>query len=84
MLIRLFVKEDKLEDDVILHLRQKLLLEEIFKALKKGIQVLQEGFSEEIFVEEIRNTLPFLGQLTGEIQADDILDNIFSRFCIGK
>ena len=66
MLIRLFVKEDKLEDDVILHLRQKLLLEEIFKALKKGIQVLQEGFSEEIFVEEIRNTLPLLGQLTGE------------------
>ena len=53
-------------------------------ALHQGKQVLEQGFSEEIFAEEIRKTLPLIGQLTGEIRADDILDDIFSRFCIGK
>ena len=84
MLSRLFAKEDEIRDEIILHLRQKLLLEEILSALKKGIQVLQAGFSEEIFIEEIRSALPLMGQLTGEIRADDVLEDIFSRFCIGK
>jgi tRNA modification GTPase len=75
------LKED---DELILHLRQKLLLEDIFSILKKGIDLLKSGYTEEIFVEEIRKTLPFLGQLTGEIHTDDVLNEIFNRFCVGK
>ena len=29
-------------------------------------------------------TIPLIGQLTGEIHSDDILEDIFSRFCVGK
>jgi tRNA modification GTPase len=71
-------------EDVIFHLRQKLLLEDIIRHLKKGRDLLLKGHSEEIWAEEIRKTLPFLGQLTGEIRADDVIERIFGRFCLGK
>jgi tRNA modification GTPase len=79
-----FVRGEQKEGEIILHLRQKLLLEDVQKALSQGLQVLNDDFHEEMFVEEIRSTLPIIGQLTGEIRTDDILNDIFSRFCIGK
>jgi tRNA modification GTPase len=33
---------------------------------------------------DIRQAIHFLGEITGEITTDDLLGNIFSRFCIGK
>jgi tRNA modification GTPase len=60
------------------------LLEDIREALRKGIQVLEEGFPEEVCAEEIRRAVPLIGQLTGEIRADEVIDAIFSRFCVGK
>jgi len=38
----------------------------------------------ELFAEELRLTQQFLGEITGEFTADDLLGVIFSRFCIGK
>jgi tRNA modification GTPase len=81
---QVFVPERKRTEDVILHLRQKLLLEEIGKSLGSSLQVLMQGFSEEVLAEEIRSIPPLIGQLVGDIRTDDILDQIFGRFCIGK
>jgi tRNA modification GTPase len=72
------------EEEVILQVRQKLLLEQIAAGLAKGKDLLNEGFSEEIAAEEIKNILPLFAQLVGEIQTEDILRDIFSRFCVGK
>jgi tRNA modification GTPase len=33
---------------------------------------------------DIRHALSYLGSITGTISSDDLLDNIFSNFCIGK
>ncbi len=70
--------------EVIFHLRQKLQLEEILNHLKKGRELLENKFPEEVYAEEIRKVLPVVGQLTGEIHADEVIDDIFSRFCVGK
>jgi tRNA modification GTPase len=79
-----FIPEQDLSQDIILHLRQKLLLEDIQNALEKGAQRLDEGHSEDIYGEEIRKIIPIIGQLTGEIRSEDIMTDIFSRFCVGK
>ena len=63
---------------------QKLLLEAILDCLIDGQRLLKEGHLEEIYAEEIRKTIPLIGQLTGEIRMDDIIEDIFSRFCVGK
>lgn len=71
-------------DEVLLHLRQKLLFEQIAVHLEKALNLLRDGHSEEVYVEEIRPILPLIGQLTGEIRVDEVIDSIFSRFCVGK
>ncbi|MBN2246883.1 MAG: tRNA uridine-5-carboxymethylaminomethyl(34) synthesis GTPase MnmE [Candidatus Aminicenantes bacterium] len=79
-----FIPEFPESEEIVFHLRQKLILEEIEQALLEGQHLLRSGYSAEIYVEEIRKTLPLIGQLTGEIHTEEILENIFSRFCVGK
>jgi len=80
----IFIPAQDLNEDIILHLRQKLLLEDIRNALDNGSLLLEEGYPEDIYGEEIRKVLPIIGQLTGEIRSEDIMTDIFHRFCVGK
>lgn len=79
-----FVQRCAGEQEIVLHLRQKLILDEIDIMLGKALNLLQLGLPEEFAAEEIRQALPRIGRLTGEIHSDDIIHDIFSRFCIGK
>ena len=45
---------------------------------------IKHGVSSDLLAVDIRKTLYHLGEITGEINADDLLNNIFSKFCIGK
>ncbi|WP_109831040.1 tRNA uridine-5-carboxymethylaminomethyl(34) synthesis GTPase MnmE [Reichenbachiella versicolor] len=47
----------------------------------KGIDL---QVSNDFLAQDIRHSLHYLGEITGEITTDDLLDNIFSKFCIGK
>jgi tRNA modification GTPase len=40
--------------------------------------------ASELFAEELRRAQGFLSEITGQFSADDLLGEIFSRFCIGK
>ena len=42
------------------------------------------GMSGDLVAIDIRRSLFHLGEITGEITTDDLLGNIFSKFCIGK
>lgn len=84
MIHELFVPTQEQDEGIILHLRQKLLLEDILACLVEGKHLIGEGYPEEICAEEIRKIIPLIGQLTGNIRVDEIIENIFSRFCIGK
>jgi len=84
MIHELFVPTQEQDEGIILHLRQKLLLEDILACLVEGKHLIREGYPEEICAEEIRKIIPLIGQLTGDIRVDEIIENIFSRFCIGK
>jgi tRNA modification GTPase len=79
-----FGPEESRDRDVILHLRQKLLLEQMTASLEAALDAVASGQSEEVCAEEIRRALGPIGQLTGEIKADDIIQSIFSNFCLGK
>ena len=76
----------KFEDreEIIFHQRQKLLLEEALRHFRQGLKLLLDGHPEEFCAEEIRKTIPIIGQLTGDIKVDEVIEKIFSRFCVGK
>jgi tRNA modification GTPase len=59
-------------------------LREAAEALATARQLIETGDGEELVVMQLRLALDQLGQVVGAVYTDDILDRIFSRFCIGK
>jgi len=45
---------------------------------------LKDNLSREYIAVELREAIERLGEITGAVTAEDILDRIFSQFCIGK
>jgi tRNA modification GTPase len=64
--------------------RHKVALESAIEQLKSARDALNDKRGPEIVAFEFRLAIDSLSQITGEISADDVLDEIFSRFCIGK
>ncbi|TAE30783.1 MAG: tRNA uridine-5-carboxymethylaminomethyl(34) synthesis GTPase MnmE [Cytophagales bacterium] len=54
------------------------------EALARAINGLDAGVTADWLAMDLRVALRHLGELTGEVTTDDLLDSIFSRFCIGK
>ena len=54
------------------------------EALNKVLEGLTGGITGDFIAMDIRQALHHLGEITGEIYTDDLLDSIFGRFCIGK
>ena len=54
------------------------------EALTAALNALQNNIPTDLMSEDIRLALHHLGSITGEISSEDILQNIFSHFCIGK
>ena len=42
------------------------------------------GITGDLLAIDIRTVLHYIGEITGEITTDEVLGNIFSKFCIGK
>ena len=54
------------------------------QALEKVEEGMQIHLSGDLLAIDIRETLYHLGSITGAVSNDELLGNIFSRFCIGK
>ena len=59
-------------------------LSEVQTSIGLALEAAELGSGEEIVAAEIRGGLEHLGMIVGTIYNDDILDQVFSRFCIGK
>jgi len=65
-------------------LRHKMALEKTMQLVAQALTSLQDGLSQEFAALDIREALDSLGEIAGETVTEDILDRIFSSFCIGK
>lgn len=53
-------------------------------SLRRALDLITDAAGQEWVAAEMRQALAAIGEVTGEIYTDDILDRVFSRFCIGK
>jgi len=54
------------------------------EALDKVLYGLDNPVTSDFLALDIRQALHHLGEITGQVSTDDLLENIFSKFCIGK
>lgn len=71
-------------DAVVSNLRHFEALRAAHSALINAQEALAGNISSELLAEELRSAILNLGEITGHITSDDILQSIFSKFCIGK
>ena len=64
--------------------RQKACVDDALDSINHALSAVSEGLGLDAVVQDIEDALAFLSAVTGEVSPDDILGNIFSRFCVGK
>jgi len=71
-------------EHVAINTRHQKTLEKAFYAINRAIELLQKGESIEFVAMELRSAANSIGEITGRVYTDDLLDSIFNQFCIGK
>jgi tRNA modification GTPase len=81
-----FVWQGALDEDdlVITSERQFEVLTKMKKSLAHAVKSFRERLSLEFLAFDLREMLDLLGEFVGEVYGDEILDVVFSKFCIGK
>lgn len=74
----------KSSEITLTNLRHKICLENVVASLSKAIESLKNNMSGEFISIDLRNAMDYLGEITGEVTNNEILSNIFGKFCIGK
>jgi len=78
------VRAVKAGDVLVTNIRHYQNLSRTNDALDRVLLGLDIGQTGDLLAMDIRQALHFLGEITGAITTDDLLENIFSKFCIGK
>lgn len=84
-LINIVLQNDSLSNKTIVtNARHYEALLRANTALNYTLSSLDKKISSDLIALDIRRALDALGEITGDITTNDLLENIFSRFCIGK
>lgn len=78
--------KDKVQGEsvIVTNARHYHALQEVQKSLSDIAAGLESGIPGDLLALDIRRCLHYLGVITGEVSNDDLLDYVFSKFCIGK
>lgn len=64
--------------------RQKNSVEEALESVNHALKIANEDYALDAVVQDLEDSLDSLGEITGEVVADDVLSSIFANFCVGK
>lgn len=74
----------QIDNSTISNSRHYDLLNKTYEEIHKVKISISKNISSDLLAIDIKQSIYFLGELTGEISNDEVLGNIFSKFCIGK
>ena len=75
---------DNKEPALITRERHRRLIEDSLLYVNNALHLFDRGVSLELVAEELRLSVNSLSRIIGRIDVEDVLGEIFSRFCIGK
>jgi tRNA modification GTPase len=85
-ILRGLVAADDLHSDrsMVTSLRHFHALQRSEQSLMLVMQALDNGLTGDLLASDLREALNALGEVTGQVSSEDLLDYVFSKFCIGK
>lgn len=84
-ILNIFQDEKVLSSDIIIsNMRHKILLEKAVEYLKNALKSLSKNYPQDVIVIDIKDALTEIGKIIGDVTSEDILNNIFEKFCVGK
>jgi tRNA modification GTPase len=83
-LLALVQQQTSQSTDVLVNARQATLLLQVSSSLSSALDSLSSGRPSDLMAVDIRSAIRLLGDISGESWNPDVLDTVFSRFCIGK
>lgn len=72
------------DDVLVTNIRHVEALQHTRTSLERVLNGIDNPVTSDFLAMDIRQSLYHLGEITGSVSTDDLLDNIFSKFCIGK
>ena len=72
------------EEVYITSARQKNALIDSMKSMEKVIESIDSGMPEDFYSIDLMDAYDALGSITGESAGEDLINEIFSKFCMGK
>ena len=85
ILEEIFHEQINVDSDVMVtKVRHRDALNKAFQSIEKVEQSLNDGMPYDFLTIDLKDVLFYLGSITGETVTDDIIDQIFSDFCLGK
>lgn len=81
---KMAVDESLTDKAMVTNLRHYQALQETLESIQSIKDNFEQGLSTDFITIDIRRALHTMGEITGEITTEEILGNIFSKFCIGK
>ncbi len=83
-----FILEEEVEDSseklIITNIRHKSALDKTKTAIDSIFETIDTGMPMDLISVDLKEALDSLSEITGEISSEDILDHVFSNFCVGK
>lgn len=64
--------------------RQKVAVEEALSCVEHALVAADDNYTLDAVVQDLEDSLDYLGEITGEVTPDDVLGSIFVNFCVGK
>ncbi|SHF03922.1 tRNA modification GTPase [Thermoanaerobacter uzonensis DSM 18761] len=72
------------EDEIVINSRHKEALINAKSYIESCVNAIERGYSEDLITIDLHSALDQLGKITGETATEDLINEIFERFCVGK
>ena len=77
-------KETDTHNTFLLNERQAILLKEYLSAIQRALALTKEGMTTDVLAIELRSALDTIGLILGTVYTEELLNDVFANFCIGK
>ena len=84
LLEKVKLKNLNTNETLVTNIRHVAALRSTQESLEKVIENIDNPVTSDFLAMDIKQALHYLGEITGQVTTDDLLENIFTKFCIGK